>query len=253
MEDIKENGVEAEEENRMKKSNENEQHKLGLMRSFVESQDPTSKEVDDMTLRRFLHARDLDNEKASSMFLKYLKWRREFVPNGTISESEISNDLAHKIFFLQGVDKYGHPIGVVFPGKHFPNGKVGADQFKRTVVYFLDKLCLRMPRGQEQFTVIADLQGWGYSNCDIRAYIGAISILQDCYPERLGKLLLVNVPYIFMQAWKLICPIIDKNTSKKIAFVEKKKMTSILLQDIDKSQLPQVYGGHLQLVLVENA
>jgi len=35
-----------------------------------------------------------------------------------------------------------------------------------------------MPRGQEKFLCIADMQGWGYSNCDIRAYLAAIDILQ---------------------------------------------------------------------------
>ncbi|KAF9618982.1 hypothetical protein IFM89_002977 [Coptis chinensis] len=234
--------------------NELEQRKLGLMRACVEKQDPTSKEVDDLMLRRFLRARDLDIEKASSFFLKYLKWRREFLPNGSILESQISHDLAHKKLFLQGMDRNRRPIMVVFGGKHFPNkGKGGLDEFKRFVVYTLEKICLRMPSGQEKFIVIADLQGWGYSNCDIRGYLGALSILQDCYPERLGKLLLVHVPYIFMTAWKIIYPFIDNHTRKKIAFVDNKTLTSTLLQDIDESQLPEIYGGKQRLVPIENS
>lgn len=39
---------------------------------------------------------------------------------------------------------------------------------------------------------------------------------QDCYPERLGKLLIVHSPYIFMTAWKVIYPFIDNNTKKKV-------------------------------------
>jgi hypothetical protein len=35
-----------------------------------------------------------------------------------------------------------------------------------------------MPPGQEKFVAIGDLQGWGYSNTDIRGYLGALSILQ---------------------------------------------------------------------------
>lgn len=37
-----------------------------------------------------------------------------------------------------------------------------------------------MPAGQEKFVVISDLEGWGYSNTDIRGYIAALSILQVC-------------------------------------------------------------------------
>ncbi|EXB81191.1 hypothetical protein L484_013131 [Morus notabilis] len=75
--------------------------------------------------------------------------------------------------------------------------------------------CSRIPRSEEKFTSIADLQGWGYSNSDIRGYLAALSILQDCYPERLGKLFIVHSPYIFMTAWKMIYPFIDSNTKKK--------------------------------------
>lgn len=35
-----------------------------------------------------------------------------------------------------------------------------------------------MPRGQEKFVAIADLEGWGYCNSDMRGYLGALSILQ---------------------------------------------------------------------------
>lgn len=79
-------------------------------------------------IRRFLRARDLDIEKASALFLKYLNWRREFVPNGTISPSEIPNDIAHNKLFMQGQDKLGRPIVVVFGGRHY---QTSLEEFKR--------------------------------------------------------------------------------------------------------------------------
>lgn len=39
-------------------------------------------------------------------------------------------------------------------------------------------MCFRMPPGEEKFVGIGDLKGWGYSNCDIRGYLGALKILQ---------------------------------------------------------------------------
>lgn len=87
-------------------------------------------DVDDLMIRRFLRARDLDVEKASAMFLKYLKWRREFVPNGFISPSEIPNDLAHDKLFMQGHDKAGRPIVLVFAARHKP-ASTTVEEFKR--------------------------------------------------------------------------------------------------------------------------
>ncbi|KAF3955912.1 hypothetical protein CMV_018918, partial [Castanea mollissima] len=121
------------------------------------------------------------------------------------------------------------------------------------VVYGLDKLCSRMPPGQEKFVFIADLEGWGYSNSDIRAYLGALSILQDFYPERLGKVFIIHAPYIFMTVWKIVYPFIDKNTKKKILFVENKSLKSTLLEEIDESQLPEIYGGQLPLVPTQDS
>ncbi|KAK4735791.1 hypothetical protein R3W88_010052 [Solanum pinnatisectum] len=233
--------------------NKEEMNKISLVRAVVEKQDPSSKEVDDYAIRRFLRARDLDVDKASTMLLKYLKWKKSFVPNGYISPTEIPNEIAHNKMFLQGVDKLGRPIAVVFGGRHIPNKQGGLEEFKRFVVLALDKLCSRTSPGREKFVVIGDLQGFGYSSSDVRAYLGALSILQDCYPERLGKLIVVHVPYIFWTMWKLVYPFIDNNTKKKITFVENKRLTETLLQDIDESQLPDIYGGKMPLVPIHEA
>ncbi|XXG54949.1 hypothetical protein AAC387_Pa03g2710 [Persea americana] len=242
----------GEEEQESGWSSEMEQKKVGLMRDMVEREDPMSKEVDDLMLRRFLRARNLDVGKASSMFLKYLKWRSEAVPNGYISEAQIKNQLAEKKMFVQGFDKKGRPIGVVFGSKHMYY-KRDMEEFKRFVVYICDKLCMRMPGGQEKFAVIGDLEGWGYSNLDIRAYLASLEILQDYYPERLGKVYLVHVPYIFMAAWKIVYPFIDKNTRDKIVFVENKVLKETLSEEIDESQIPETYGGKMPLVPIQNS
>ncbi|KAK4264588.1 hypothetical protein QN277_025744 [Acacia crassicarpa] len=226
--------------------------KIPLMRAVVEAKDPSAKEADDLMIRRFLRARDLDIEKSSAMFLKYLKWRRSCVPNGLISESEIPNELAQEKVYMQGIDKKGRPIGVAFGAKHYQNPD-GLDEFKRLVAYVLDKVTSRIPPGQEKFVVVADLKGWRYANSDVRGYLAALSILQDYFPERLGKLFIVHASSIFMTVWKMVYPFIDNKTKKKIMFVEKSKIKSTLMEEIDESQIPEIYGGKLPLVLIQDS
>lgn len=79
-------------------------------------------------IRRFLRARNLDIEKATNLFLKYLNWRKEFVPNGSVSPSDISNQLAQNKLFMQGLDKMGRPIVVCFGGRH---KHTSLEEFKR--------------------------------------------------------------------------------------------------------------------------
>ncbi|KAK4264586.1 hypothetical protein QN277_025743 [Acacia crassicarpa] len=226
--------------------------KIPLMRAVVEAKDPSAKEADDLMIRRFLRARDLDIEKSSAMFLKYLKWRRSIVPNGFISESEIPNELAQEKVYMQGVDKKGRPIVIAFGAKHYQNPD-GLDEFKRLVAYILDKVTSRIPPGQEKFVAVADLKGWRYANSDVRGYLAALSILQDYFPERLGKLFIVHASSIFMTVWKMVYPFIDNKTKKKIMFVEKSKIKSALMEEIDESQIPEIYGGPLPLVLIQDS
>ncbi|KAL0464032.1 UNVERIFIED_CONTAM: hypothetical protein Slati_0290800 [Sesamum latifolium] len=204
-----------EERNGMHTVDEEEKKKLGYMRGIVENQDPSCKDTDDLTLRRFLRARDLDVEKASAMFMKYFKWRRMFVPKGFISTSEVKNHLPPKKVCVQGTDKRGCPVSVLFGARHFPC-KGGTDEMRRFIVFVLDKLCSRIPDGLEKLTIIADLQGYGYSNSDFRGFLAIFTILQ-------------------------------------IIFVENKKLQATLLEEIDESQLPEIYGGKLQLVPIQDA
>ncbi|KAL5672887.1 hypothetical protein ACJX0J_017193, partial [Zea mays] len=173
-------------------------------------------EVDNLTLRRFLRARGHNVDKAAAMLLKFLRWRAEAAPGGgTVREEQVRGELEQDKIYMGGVDRTGRPIIVGLLAKHYSANRDMAE-FKSFVVYFFDKICARIPRGQEKFLAIMDLKGWGYANCDVRAYIAAIEIMQNYYPERLGKALMINVPYIFLKVWKtMIYPFIDANTRDK--------------------------------------
>ncbi|XBH73473.1 hypothetical protein VPH35_100564 [Triticum aestivum] len=71
---------------------------------------------------------------------------------------------------------------------------------------------------------------------------------QSCYPERLGRVLLIHVPYVIMAAWKMLYPFIDDKTKEKFVFVAGSWDLDATLRDsIDESQLPKEYGGRLEL------
>jgi len=76
-------------------------------------------EVDNLTLRRFLRARDHNVDKAAAMLLKYLKWRREVAPDGFVPEERVRRELAQDKACMGGVDRSGRPILVGFMARHF--------------------------------------------------------------------------------------------------------------------------------------
>jgi hypothetical protein len=87
--------------------------------------------MDNLTLRRFLRARDHDVDKASAMFLKFLKWRREAAPGGSVPEEQVRRELSQDKLCMGGVDRAGRPILVAFAARHFSAGRDMAE-FKST-------------------------------------------------------------------------------------------------------------------------
>ncbi|KAK1642032.1 hypothetical protein QYE76_059837 [Lolium multiflorum] len=219
--------------------------KVAELRAVVEAQDPAVKEEDDSALRRFLRARDHNICKASAMLLMYLAWKRAAKPHGTITDEDVRDEIAKDRVHMHGFDCLGRPMAYLYGARHFPTRR-DLDDFKRYVAYLLDKICTRLPVGQGKFAAVIDLKGWGYANCDIRGYVATLEIMQNYYPERLGRVLMINVPYIFMAAWKIVYPFIDEKTKKKFVFVANKDLDATLRDAIDKSQLLEEYGGKLK-------
>ncbi|CAM0877406.1 unnamed protein product [Alopecurus aequalis] len=220
--------------------------KVAELRAVVEAQDTAAKAEDNFALRRFLRARDHNICKASVMLLKYLAWKSVAKPCGTITDEEVRGEIAHGRVNMQGFDRLGRPMVYLYGGRHFP-ARHDLDDFKRYVAYVLDKICTRLPVGQEKFAAVIDLKGWGYGNCDIRGYVAALEIMQSYYPERLGRVFMIHVPYMFMAAWKIVYPFIDDKTKKKFVFVANKDLDATLRDAIDESQLLEEYGGKLKL------
>eukprot|EP00250_Pteridium_aquilinum_P019458 c24440_g2_i1 orf=346-957(+) len=203
----------------METGNLDEAQTVQLLRSRLQALKPQIQEVDDATLRRFLRARSHNVDKACKFLLQHLKWRRTFVPLGCIQESEIANELKKEKIFLQGADKKGRPIGVILAARHCSSNR-DLEEFKRFVVYGFDKAVASLVKGQEKFVLIADLKGYKFKNMDVKGYCAILEILQDHYPERLGKLFMVHVPPLFDMAWRLVQPFLDPNVKEKIVFVE---------------------------------
>ncbi|BBN11156.1 phosphatidylinositol/phosphatidylcholine transfer protein [Marchantia polymorpha subsp. ruderalis] len=229
-----------------------EERLVKLMRASVVKLEPELKDVDDATLRRFLRARQKKVDKATKMFVDHFRWRRTFVPLGYIPEEEVQNELDAEKVFLQGNDKAGRPIGLIIAAKHDAY-KRNLNEFKRYCVYNFDKCVASMAPGEEKFTIIVDLQGLGYKNLDPRGWTCIFDFLQGHYPERIRRIFMIHVPYIFYGAWKLVSPFIDKVTRDKIVFVGDKVLLETLLEEIDVDQLPKVYGGRKELVPIQFA
>ncbi|KAI7727791.1 hypothetical protein M8C21_016231, partial [Ambrosia artemisiifolia] len=96
------------------------EHKLTQMKNYVQKLGSSTEKYGDASLERFLIARSMDPNKAAKMFVSWQKWRASFVPLGFIPDSEVTDELASKKIYLQGLSKDGCPVMVVKACKHYP-------------------------------------------------------------------------------------------------------------------------------------
>jgi len=92
---------------------------------------------------------------------------------------------------------------------------------------------------------IMDLDGLGVRHLNragLRYFRTQIQFTQDNYPEMLGTLFVVNVPWVFKTVWKIVKPWLSEFTVQKIQILEGDYKT-VLLKQIAPEHLPKIYGG----------
>lgn len=93
----------------------------------------------------------------------------------------------------------------------------------------------------EDFTVITDMSGWTFKNFSLPIFKVVISILQDFYPERLGRCYVVSTPMLFRSGWGLVRPLLDERTRLKIHILGSNFRP--ILDDVAAESLEEKYGG----------
>lgn len=229
------------------------ERKLAEMRTALTAQDVSLQGIDDSMLLRFLRARAMQVPPASKMLAEEQAWRTSFVPLGFIPESQIQNELAQGKAYLQGVsEQTGCPLLIMVARHHVPN-RTDFQEFKRFVVYTLEKTIASAPAGVEKYGVVVDLEGLRYKNMDIRSLISGLQLLQNYYPERLARLIFVKAPYIFASFWKVASPLVDKVTREKINILDGQKTSGYLIEEFGANVIPKMYGGKAEMILIQDA
>jgi len=91
---------------------------------------------------------------------------------------------------------------------------------------------------------IMDLKGVGISKAtSVYGYLQAVSaISQNYYPERLGKMYVINAPWGFSSVFGMVKKFLDPVTSAKIHVLGSGYQTELLAQ-VPVENLPKAFGG----------
>ncbi|TVY41135.1 Sec14 cytosolic factor [Lachnellula occidentalis] len=227
------------------------------LRTKLESEGHTER-LDTITLLRFLRARKFDVALAEKMFVDSETWRKEtnlddLVRNFDYTEKE-------KVFeyypqYYHKIDKDGRPVYI----EQLGNIDLTAMYKITTSERMLQNLAVeyekvgdpRLPACSrkagallETCCTIMDLKGVGLSKVSsVYGYVKQASAMsQNYYPERLGRLYLINAPWGFSTVFSVVKGWLDPITVEKIHVLGSGYQKELLAQ-VPAENLPKIFGG----------
>ncbi|KJZ77290.1 Sec14 cytosolic factor [Hirsutella minnesotensis 3608] len=230
---------------------------VNQLRMMLEAEGFTDR-LDTLTMLRFLRARKFDVNLAKKMFVECEAWRKETkldeqVPTWDYPEKPQVNEYYKQ--FYHKTDKDGRPIYI----ESFSNIDLTAMykitssermltnlavEYERLADPRLPACSRKADKLLETCCTIMDLKGVGISKMtQVYDYVKKVSVIsQNYYPERLGKLYVINSPWGFATVWSVVKGWLDPVTTAKIQILGSGYKTDLLKQ-VPAENLPKAFGG----------
>ncbi|RDW63101.1 CRAL/TRIO domain protein [Aspergillus mulundensis] len=188
-------------------------------------------------LLRYLRATKWNAPEAVARLQRTLTWRREYgLEQLTPDYISIENETGKQV--LLGYDIHGRPCLYLLPSNQ---NTEKSDRQVQHLVFMLERAIDLMPADQETLALIVDYsQTKSGQNASIGQAKDTVHFLQNHYPERLGRALVINMPFIIMGFFKIVTPFLDPVTREKLKFNEK------LSNHVPPTQLMKSVGGEVE-------
>lgn len=184
-------------------------------------------------LLRYLRATKWNLAQAISRVQGTIVWRREYgLEKFTPEYISPENETGKQVMF--GYDINGRPCLYLNPALQ---NTARTERNIQHLVFMLEGCITLMAPHVETMAILCNMGQSASKHPSVGQGRAFLSILQSHYPERLGRALVMNVPWVVWGFFKLINPFIDPYTKEKMRFDE--DMTKL----VPKAQLLKEYGG----------
>ena len=136
-------------------------------------------------------------------------------------------------------------------------GKIGVPAMVRHYVFQIEFCWTYMAPSEDMHTLSGvDVQNVGLYDLKgiAKEFVAAVSkVSQEHYPERAGKICVLNAPGWFSMLWNIIKLGLHPNTQKKVFILSASQLQDTMRTVIAEGDLPFEYGGTLKYVHGESA
>ncbi|EHH60144.1 SEC14-like protein 5 [Macaca fascicularis] len=209
----------------------------------------------DEHILRFLRARDFHLDKAREMLCQSLSWRKQHQVDLLLQTWQPPALLEE--FYAGGwhYQDIGRPLYILRLGQMDTKGlmkAVGEEVLLRVLSVNEEgqKRCegstRQLGRPISSWTCLLDLEGLNMRHLwrpGVKALLRMIEVVEDNYPETLGRLLIVRAPRVFPVLW--ISPFINENTRRKFLIYSGSNYQGPggLVDYLDREVIPDFLGG----------
>ncbi|KNA13986.1 hypothetical protein SOVF_111450 [Spinacia oleracea] len=185
------------------------------------------------TYVRFLRARDWNVEKAHKMLVDSLNWRVQNEIDNILTKPIVPAELYRKVrdsqlVGLSGYSKEGLPVVAIGVG-HSSYDKASVNYYVQSHIQmneYRDRVVMplasqRYERPISTCIKVLDMTGLKISALNQIKLLTVITTIDDLnYPEKTDTYFIVNAPYIFSACWKVVRPLLQERTRKKIQVLQ---------------------------------
>ncbi|CAK9145126.1 unnamed protein product [Ilex paraguariensis] len=180
-------------------------------------------------LVRFLKAREGNVSKAHKMMVDSLNWRVQNEIDNILAKPIIPTDLYRAVrdsylIGMSGYSKEGLPIIAIGVGlstydkasvQYYVQSHIQMNEYRDRVI--LPCATKKYGRYISTCVKILDMTGLKLSALNQIKLLTVLSTIDDLnYPEKTDTYYIVNAPYIFSACWKVVKPLLQERTRKKV-------------------------------------
>jgi len=225
---------------------------------------PIIADLRDATVVRFAKRNAFDVAATVEQIAAYLKWRKD---NGVDKVLETPSypglELIRKIvpyayhqFDIDGRPIYLERTGMINVAALANRKLLPEEQFFHSHIFGMETLHARLQesslkRGQrvDGICTILDMTGLGFHHRSVLHILkNATDFDNKYYPEILGRLFVVNAPWVAPYLYQAVQVFLDKSTIERVQIIND---LSHLRTAIDSSVLPKEYGGAYEGAVAE--